>query len=268
MTPFAMGRLPNNEKLRAAWNEVRKFALAPGARDDSTIIQPVGYLMDQKQLPSCVGKSWQGRLNGLLGIDISAVNLWIESRSYDGSLLDSSAGTYAESAIQILLENGWTARVNAYEDSLDPSDPTLTELPSLAELMSGDDNRMASAIDHQTITGSDDDIHFSILQALREKDSKGQFVNGISFGTGVFAKFFNPPADTVLDERYLSPYGDQGGHEQGLVGWSKERQAYLIQGSWDIWTHCYINDVIYPGCCLVSRAVVEHAWAVDKMRVR
>jgi hypothetical protein len=263
-----MGRLPNKREVRSAWKDVRRFVLPAGAQDDSTIIQPAGYLMDQKQLPSCVGKSWQGRLNGLLGIDISGVNLWIESRSYDGSLLDASSGTYGESAIEILLENGWTARINQYEDSISPSSPILTELPTLQELMSGDDNRMASAIEHQTFVGSDDAIHFGILQALREKDSNGQFVNAISFGTGVFEKFFNPPENKVLDETYLSESGNVGGHEQGLLGWVKERNGYLIQGSWNDWTRCTVNGLVYPGCCLVSRGVVEHAWAVDKMRVR
>jgi hypothetical protein len=266
---FKMGRLPDDQGVRQHWARTRCASLVKeGAQDDSTIIQPPSYLMDQKSLPSCVGKSFQGRLNGVLGIDISGVNLWTECRAYDNNLEDPTVGTTAESAINVLLENGWTARINPNEDDLIESDESLLILPELDQLLDGDDHRMSQAIDHNVFVGSDDEKHYAILAALRQRDSAGKFTNILTFGTGVYSQFFNPPRNIVLNELYLSPNGDQGGHEQGLIGWVRERNGYLIQGSWRDWTDCSIAGVLYTGCCLVSRGVIEHAWDVDKMKVR
>lgn len=265
---YQLGRLPDDASKRALFARHCPRALVrAGAQDDSTIIQPSAPLLDQKSLPSCVGKSYQGRLNALLGIDVSGVNLWIESRAIDGSLTDASVGTTASSAIEVLLENGWTRRIDPHEDDHDPNDESLTILPELNELLEGDDNRISQAVNHEVFVGTDDQIHYAILAALREKNNEGKFINALAFGTGVNSKFTNPPGDVVLDEKYLSKNGGLGGHEQGLIGWVKERNGYLIQGSWSDWTYCVINGVIMPGHCLVSRAVIEHAWDIDKVRV-
>lgn len=49
-------------------------------------------------------------------------------------------------------------------------------------------------------------------------------------------------------------------------------QGYIIAGSWDNWTECTVpvgdGEVRLIGCCLVSRAVVEHAWDIDKLQLR
>jgi hypothetical protein len=265
---FQLGRLPDDTAKRETFARYRNRALVrAGMQDDSTIIQPSAPIMDQKSLPSCVGKSYQGRLNALLNIDISGVNLWIESRAIDGTLTDASVGTTASSAIEVLLENGWTRRTNPHEDDCNPNDHSLTILPDLAALLEGDDNRVSQAVNHEVFVGTDDEIHYAILAALREKNADGKFVNAITFGTGVTQKFMSPPSDTVLDEKYLTKNGGIGGHEQGLVGWVKERNGYLIQGSWADWTYCVINGIVYPGHCLVSRPAFERSWDIDKIRV-
>lgn len=264
------GRKRDNPNTRWAWNEQRRCAV-PRAIDESTIVQPCAYLMDQKQLPDCVGKSYQGRLNALLGVDPSGVDLWIECRSYDGNLRDATQGTTAESAIEILLNVGWLTRDNLNEDDIDPNDSSLVQLPALDGVMAADDRRMPVAIAHQVFAGTDNDKHAAILAALRAADDQGNFLNALSFGTGVLSGYFDPPSDTVLDETFLSSNSEDG-HEQGLIGWVAERNAYLVQGSWGSWTSCTIavNGLAkrLDGCCLVARGVIEHAWAVDCMRVR
>jgi hypothetical protein len=264
---YQLGRLPDDATKRASFARHCPRALVRAAiQDDSTIIQPSAPLMDQKQLPSCVGKSYQGRLNALLDIDCSGVNLWIESRAIDGTLTDSSVGTTASSAIEVLLENGWTRRTNPREDDCEPTDESLIVLPDLAALLEGDDCRISQAVNHEVFVGTDDEIHYAILAALREKRAE-KFINAVVFGTGVSSKFMSPPGDTVLDEKYLSKNGSLGGHEQGVVGWVKERNAYLIQGSWSSWTYCVVNGNIMTGHFLASRPVVERAWDIDKIRV-
>jgi hypothetical protein len=264
---FQLGRLPDDASKRALFaRHCARTLVRAGSQDDSTIIQPSAPMLDQKALPSCVGKSYQGRLNALLDIDVSGVNLWIEARAIDGSLTDATVGTMASSAIEVLLENGWTRRVNPNEDDVSPDDESLTILPDLSALLEGDDNRISQAVNHEVFVGTDDQIHYAILAALREQN-EGKYINALVFGTGVYSKFMNPPGDTVLDEKYLSKNGTLGGHEQGIIGWVKERNAYLIQGSWDDWTYCVVDGKIMSGHCLVSRGVIEHAWDIDKIRV-
>jgi hypothetical protein len=264
---FQLGRIPDDPSKRALYARHCPRALVrAGYQDDSTIIQPSAPMLDQKSLPSCVGKSYQGRLNALLDIDVSGVNLWIEARAIDGNLTDASFGTMASSVIEVLLENGWTHRSNPKEDDAEPDSESLTILPDLSALLEGDDHRISQAVNHEVFVGTDDEKHYAILAALREKN-EGKFINALTFGTGIYSKFMNPPGDNVLDERYLSTNGSLGGHEQGVIGWISERNAYLIQGSWNDWTYCVIDGKIMTGHCLVSRAVIEHAWDVDKVRV-
>lgn len=269
----ATGRKRDNAATRRGWAKTRSYIhqRAESLRADfSTVVQPQGYLMDQKSLPDCVGKAFQGRINGILGQDASGVDLWIGCRAYDGELEDPSQGTTAESAIEILTNTGWIPRDNRDEDSIAPNDPMLIELPSLDDILEGFDNTIA--LNHDVFVGSDDQKHVAILSALRELDSDGKFRNALVFGTGVFSKYFDPPTNQVLDETYLSRNGDQGGHEQGLIGWSAEKNAYIVAGSWGPWTECTVKvsgkNVKLVGCCLVSRGVVEHAWDCDKLQLR
>lgn len=269
----AMGRKRDRPETRRAWSKTRSYmhrrAVAMQA-DFSTVLQPQGYLMDQRSLPDCVGKSFQGRINGILGQDSSGVDLWISCRAFDGDLEDASQGTTAESAIEILTNTGWIPRSNPDEDQTAPNDPLLIQLPELDDIMTGYDNTIA--LNHDVFVGTDDQQHAAILSALRELDENGNFRNALVFGTGVFSKYFDPPTNQVLDETYLSPNGDQGGHQQGLIGWSAERNGYVVAGSWGAWTECTVKvngkNVRLIGCCLVSRGVVEHAWDCDKLQLR
>ena len=266
MTHRQLGRLPDPEHKRDMFRQYRvRAAVKAGMQDDSTIVQPFAYEMDQRSLPSCVGKSLQGCLNALLNVDASGVNLWIESRAIDDNLMHGDYGTTAASAIEVILENGWTQRTDPNEDSL--SGHSLTELPALSSVLAGDDNRIATAINHETFIGNSETIHYAILAALREKDSSGRFINGIVFGTGVNSAYMTPPADMVLDQKYLSANGALGGHEQRIVGWVKEREAYVIGNSWGRWTYCIVNGKKTYGHCLVARSVVETAWDIDKVRL-
>lgn len=268
-----MGRKPDRPEYREHVNLMRNYLNRPlraVSVADPTVLQPIGYKMDQKQLPDCVGKAFQGRINALLQVDPSGVELWIACRSFDGNLLDATQGTTAESAIEILLADGWLPRTDPSEDDTAPDDPKLVELADLDQELEGADNRLV-LMDHEVFTGTDDTKHTSILEALRERDSQGRFVNALVFGTGVNDSYMNPPGNTILDESYLSPDAPDG-HEQGLIGWSEALYAYIVAGSWGDWTYCTVtvDGVMHslPGCCLVSRGVIEHAWDVDKLRVR
>jgi hypothetical protein len=266
----ALGRRPDDETKRCHYLNTRlRKPVKAGEQDDSTIIQPLCFGLDQKDLPSCVGKSYQNALNALLGVEVSGVNLWIEGRAIDGNLERTSYGTTASSAIEVLLENGWTRQTNPHEDDIDGSDVRLSQLPELTALLEGDDNRVSTAIDHETFNGPHDEMHYAILAALREANSKKECVNALVFGTGVSDPYFTAPPDTVLSTHYLSVSGPLGGHEQRIAGWVKERNAYLIANSWGLkWTYCVVNGKKLLGHCLVSRSVVETAWDIDKIRVK
>lgn len=222
-----------------------------------TILQPRSYLMDQLQKPSCVGKSYQGRLNALLGVDPSGVGIWTLAREFEGSLANADEGTTPAAAIAVLLRNGWTPRHDG-EDSQPVSQDVI--LPTLDDELAAFDNQLPRVYEHFTCVGTPQQIKASVIDALERGYA-------VSFGTGVLSPYEEPPPDTVLDESYLSSDSDEG-HEQGLFGYVAESDAFAVQGSWGEWTWCMINDQRAKGCCLVSPEVVCNAYAVDVLRVR
>jgi hypothetical protein len=234
----------------------------------ASIMQPVSYLMDQAQKPSCVGKSYQGRLNALLGVDPSGVGLWTLARAIEGNLSDPMQGTTPQAAINVLLNHGWGPSHPA--DDMRPVSEDL-QLPTIDDELSAFDNQLPKAVAHYVCTGTDAQIENAVIDALARTASAGKFRNVVSFGTGVLPPFEEPPPDTVLDETYLSADAPDG-HEQGIVGYLADRDAFVVQGSWGKWTWC--NAIInnkkkrLDGCCLVSRSVVTRAWAVDVLQVQ
>jgi hypothetical protein len=145
------------------------------------------------------------------------------------------------------------------------------QLPTIDDELAAFDVQLPKAVAHYVCTGTDAQIQNAVIDALARTSSTDKFSYVVSFGTGVLAPYEEPPPDTVLDETYLSPHSDAG-HEQGILGYFADRDAFLIQGSWGKWTWC--NVIInnkkkrLDGCCLVSRAVVSHAWAVDVLQVQ
>ncbi len=266
------GRLKDDPLWRASAANLRNYSqkhrmlTAPGAAHN-TVMQPLAYLMDQRAKGSCVGKSYQGRLNALLGVDPSGVGLWTLGRAFDGNLGDPNVGTTPASVIKALLENGWTPRHEGEDDRPATQD---TQLPSLDDELAGYDERLNNAFEHFVCVGTDDQIVSAVIDALSRTSPTG-FTHAVSFGTGVLAPYEDPPPDTVLDETYLSGDADAG-HEQGVLGYYATRDAFVVQGSWGNWTYCNVvidgHTVRCDGCCLVSRSVIAHAWAVDVLRVR
>lgn len=265
----AKGRSMDDPVWRAAAASTRSYVHRHRlmSQAGASIMQPLAYMMDQKRKGSCVGKSYQGRLNALLGVDPSGVGLWTVGRAFDGNLADPNEGTTPASVIKALLENGWGPRHAAEDDRPQSED---MQLPTLDDELQAYDGILNNAFEHFTIVGNDAQIQSGTFDAL-SRTAPGGYVYAVSFGTGVLPPYEEPPPDTVLDETYLSGDSDAG-HEQGLVGYFADRNAFLVQGSWGSWTYCNVvvngKTVRCDGCCLVSPSVIAHAYAVDVLRVR
>ena len=273
---YAKGRLPDDPQFRAdaiaRRNYYDRHPLQLQARRrmgaTASIMQPLAYLMDQAQKGSCVGKSYQGRLNALLGVDPSGVGLWTLGRALEGNLEDPNQGTTPGAVISVLLNHGYGPR----EPGEDTRDVSLdVQLPTLDDELAAFDDQLPKAFIHYTCAGTDEQVQNAVIDALSRTSAPGKFSYAVSFGTGVLAPYEDPPPATVLDETYLS--GDaQDGHAQGIIGYAAARKAFVVQGSWGKWTWCnvLINGVKkrLDGCCLVSPAVIAHAWAVDVLQVQ
>ena len=260
---YSTGRNHEDPEVRAKivpnknYVETHRMDRRMRLRAGRTVLQPRAYLMDQMQKPSCVGKSYQGRLNALLGVDPSGVGIWTLAREFEGTLDDPSEGTTPAAAIAVLLKNGWTPR-HPNEDSRPISQDIV--IPSIDDELAAFDNQIPRIYDHFTCTGTPAQIKASVIDALT-------LGYAVSFGTGVRDPFEEPPPDTVLDDTYLSSDSDAG-HEQGIFGYIAELDAFAVQGSWGAWTWCIINGERAEGCFLVTPHVVCDAYAVDVLRVR
>jgi hypothetical protein len=269
MNVHAKGRIQDDPVWRAAAASTRSYVHKHRlmASAGASIMQPLGYQMDQKAKGSCVGKSYQGRLNALLGVDPSGVGLWTLGRAFDGTLADPTVGTMPASVIKALLENGWGPRHDGEDDR--PSSEDM-QLPSLDDELAGFDDILNNAFEHFVVVGTDAQIISGTIDALSRTSPAG-FSHAVSFGTGVLPPFEDPPPDTVLDETYLSGDSDAG-HEQGLLGFFADRNAFLVHGSWGSWTYCNVivngKTIRCDGCFLAAPSVIAHAYAVDVLRVR
>jgi hypothetical protein len=227
----------------------------------TTIIQPIAWIRNQLEKPSCVGQTFAAGVDASLlraGKSAppwcSAVDLWKDARRRQGRLDHVLDGTRAEFAIEALIRRGWSA----YQLGEDAGSASKDDdKPDLDRELFADDRRMPT-VTHYDIGPGSDRVE-RVVAALQRG-----YVVGL--GTGVRHRFFNPPRDTVLDDEYLG--GNVNGHEMRVVGYVADMDGFLLQNSWgEAWAGFEL-DRPYRGCCLVSLDVVEQAWDIDALEVR
>lgn len=256
---MSTGLLPRSDVERERLVD-RAFALGAPVQLD-TIIQPIAWIRDQLEKPSCVGQTFAAGIDAMLVRDgkrgppwCSAVDLWRDARRRQGRLEQVLEGTRAEYAIASLLRRGWSPyRQGEDARSVDADN----DRPSLDEELFADDRRMPQ-VDHYDIGPGSDRVE-RVVAALQRG-----YVVGL--GIGVRMRFMSPPRDTVLEPDYFDERSN--GHEMRVVGYVADMDAFMLQNSWGEAWGGFELDRQYRGCCLVSLDVVHQAWDIDALEVR
>jgi hypothetical protein len=268
----SLGLIRRPDEVRARFAEERPYVSEADRSGFSTVLQPVAWIRNQLNKPSCCGQAVIGRRDSLVGGPPwgSAVDAWTDARRRDGTLAHADYGTYAESVFDSLIERG-TSRYKEGEDDrsilLDMQQDDLD-----GELEAGD-TRIPESWEHHQISSS---ITMSTIDAL---------ARGLVdvFGTGCKPPFFNLGAEQVATTKHLG--GNVDGHEQGIVGYYAPRGLFIAQNSWgEGFGGLTLPDDIsdeeiarlfpcargrfLPGCYWLDPAVLEAAWDNDVLRVK
>lgn len=257
--------------LRRATNEQR--AAVPqytGPRGDTArslggyVQQPIARIIDQGNLPSCVGCAMCAGAEAVLGIPprLSWVRIWTDARRRDGSLADPDNGTWFSSAIESVTKRG----LDPEEDGEWNRVEEMTEPDDLASELAAYDRRQVGTERWRAPAGD--------LDAVEDALSRGLVV---AIGTGVktpYFDFFNRKrspndVDVVLTNSALGGYSN--GHEQRVIAVehdSAQRRTWVIQNSWGPYGGCHLPDGSFAlGCAKVDDSVMRYTWDTDVIRV-
>lgn len=258
----ATGLLRSTDAQRAA---IRPFRAAPGAplSFDMPVQQPLARIIDQLNLPACVGAALCGCAEAILGDEphLSWVRLWTDARRRDGNLFDPTVGTWFSSAMKSAVQRGF-----------DPEEPG--EATSLVEQTEPDDlDSELAAYDRRQTNAERWRIPTGDLDAVVEALAAGM---GVGIGGGVKTPYFNFFArprpsgdpDVVLTDAALG--GNANGHEQRIfaVDVVNGGRRWYIQNSWGHNGGCHQPDGKFKlGCAVVDDSVLRAAWDLDAIRI-
>lgn len=230
---------------------------------NGTVIQPLADMHDQLRKPSCVGHAWAQVIESVIGARISAVDIWEGARSLQGHAGISELGTRGDFAWLWLTRHGWTDWVPGEDSRPERSDEDWRVGANLADAMLAHKKRRNRVSLVQTInTWQPTDWFVSqVVAALHEPNT------GLVRETPTTDEYMSAPTDKVLGKQYFA--GDSGWHAERVAGYSAERDAFLIVGSWGDWTRCSLPDGSTAlGCCWVSPEALKQSQAIDVIRVR
>jgi hypothetical protein len=170
-------------------------------------------------------------------------------------LLDAAQGVASEFVIASLMYRGWSEAVPGEDERdarLDVAQPDLA-----SEL---------TAYDHRQIAA----VHFTIPRGSRKAAvvdalHKG---HGVMVGGGCSDAFFAPPKGEILGTAYFGG-GTSNGHAMRIAGYDADLDAFLIVNSWGkAWGGAKLSDGrSFPGCVLMSPAVIEAVWDVEVIAI-
>jgi hypothetical protein len=240
------------------WWAVNRQYRATAARL-TTAIQPVTPIRDQKERPSCTGQTFAAIVDAAnVGTDLppaSAIDLWVDGRRRQGDLLDPLQGVASEFVIDSLIYRGWSEAVPG-EDERDAR--LDVQQPDLASELTAYDHRQIGALHFTISRGS---RKAAVVDALR----KG---HGVMIGGGCSDAFQSPPAGEILGTAYFGS-GTSNGHAMRVAGYDADLDAFLTVNSWgESWGGATLADGRhFPGCVLMSPAVIEAVWDVEVIAI-
>lgn len=217
-------------------------------------LQRVLRIHDQRNKPSCVGQSHAAGIEAILGMPVSAIDIWTDARRRQGNLVNPLVGTRSEFAILSIMQRGISPYIQGEDDR--PIEEDL-HISGLNAELAAYDRRQVNAV-HYCIPPGDLD---SLASALEQ----GMVV---TLESGCKQAYFTAPFNTVLGPDYRS--GNTDGHSERIYGRIPERKAWAVQGSWGDgfggWRDT--DGVTHHGCVLVSDEVIEAAWNLDAIEIK
>jgi hypothetical protein len=264
------GCLPDRDSTRereqSEHNYGQAFAAAPASTGD--IIQPIAWIRDQRDFPSCAGQSFAECIDAVTRKPpwASGVSIWREARRRQNQIEDIAEGTRLEYAVAGLVARGWDPYVEGEDsDKVEAGVGAPDAGDDLADEMFAYDKRDLSGKRYRI----DGDRCALVDDALQRN-------LGVVIGSGLTESYFyiqNSPGQTerVYGGNYIG--GDANGHAQRIFARSywPGRRVYAIQNHWSIqWGGCRMPGGLWePGCIWVEEDVIsELAWDVYGFQVQ
>lgn len=255
---FQAGLARRPKSVHDQWIANRRFL---GAAELATVVQPLATLHDQHNVPACVGYAHGQGIESVVSYRVGCRSLWEGARMLQDNAGEADVGTRGDFAIAWLERHGWADEAPGEEAHPHREDVDYRIGHSLGAAMKAH-RRRGRVVLAKTINvyASDDEVARQVVSALRQPDT---YVVREGATTAAYQEAL---PDVVLGPPFFA--GGQGGHAERIAWYDAERDAFGVQGSWGAWTWCRRPDGTKAlGCCLISRAALGKAWAIDVVRV-
>lgn len=283
MSKFPLGLLPDRPETRAVHRSCSAKRKRPLLSSNIPFVQPIRWLLDQEDTPSCVGHAAASVVDSQLtdGTRVSATDLWTESRRIQGDLWDADQGTRFEFTVEVLKNQGYR-RYRA--DDIENVHSHTSQSP--ADLLEAFDHRQPG-IDHEVV-----DPGLSDAVARTEDVLLRGF--GAAIGIMVKSRFMDisiTPGrpETIVTTQFLGGETGLGGHEMRAGGFFNVggQKRVLLINSWKDWGGCYLppgaildaslrnlvvrlvdGRIYLPQCVWADASVLEAAWDIHAIKLK
>ncbi len=253
MSRGGLGLAPDTNRQRLVDAAECPLDLSQLEGPTDVVVQPVPWIRDQRDFPSCVGQAFAAAIDAhtLQEPWASAVGIWREARRRQGRLEQIERGTRSAYAVEGLVHRGWDPFVQG--EDLDPVEAGQQD--DLQDELFAHDKRMPLELNRYRIVAAGAERLEAVDAAL--------FVGlGVVLGSGTRRGF----GDIATDELVTSALrgGDRDGHAERVAGMWRQggRRRYLVQGSWGVgFAGCHApSGVLLAGCYLADESVIVDGW--------
>lgn len=256
MNPLT-GALPDRAASRKSDPDFRHAEVATGSTAGD-VFQPVAWIRNQRQYPSCVGHSIAASIEGInkargrYNRRVSGVSIWREAHRLQGKIERIDQGTRIEYGLTGLVARGW----DPYRDGEDKDPVEAGKQDDLADELFADDKRYGK-FKRWRIRGDARARIDQVVAALR-----GSY--GVVMGCFLRDQFFaQREHDRAL--AFDSFGGGRNSHAMRVFGVrhaANGRRHFAVQNSWGSgWGGIYIEvgpsqRLFRQGCCWVDESVL------------
>ena len=232
-------------------------AYKPASELQAGCVQPIRRLRDQRDTSSCVGQALASGIHAILGIDVSATQIWTGARRREGELENIHEGTHVSAAVEEITRRGIAQYTKGEESDWN----SFSARPSLKDELLADDQRIGRALDHHVTVGSVDAQRTAIADALNRD-------RVVVWSTGVTDAYCEHRADTLVTDAEVGATSD--GHAQRVFAWFPAIDCFGVVNSWGKnWAGFARDGADYHGCVLVPAAtLIRRAWDIWIVQVK
>jgi hypothetical protein len=223
-----------------------------------TVIQNVHRIHTQPLAGSCVGESIAAGYHGIIGVDVSGIQIWIGSRRRANNLYDASVGASVSNAIFETTARG----LALYKSGEEQDSAAFTRLPCLHDELDADTRRVGKSFDHHVLIGSIGVKKKALVDALKANRI-------VIWTTGVTEAFMNHQANMMVQDEEVG--ADDNGHAMRVFGYIESVDAVAVQNSWGQgFGGMVVQGTTYRGCVLVPATLLfesaREVWVIQVTR--